>query len=306
MRADRLLSLLMLLQHRGLLSAAQIAEELEVSERTVLRDVEALSASGVPVYAERGRRGGFRLLPGFRTDLTALTLEEAQAVLAGGPGQIASPAFVSAMRKVAAALPETHREAASRAATRILVRPEGFVHDEPEPDHLAALSEAVFAGRRLTIDYRPPGRAVRLRTIDPVGLVHAAGHWYLMALRDGEERCYRVSRITDLTVLDEPARRPDTVDLPALWRRQRNSFRAGFEPVTVTIAVEADDVDRWSAAAARLVGQRPRPDGRVDLDLRFGDRTQAERMLWLGHAHVVSPPELRDALRAAARAMLDD
>jgi len=129
MRADRLLAILMLLQHRGRLTAAEIAAEVEVSLRTVLRDVEALSASGVPVYTDRGRGGGIRLIPGYRTDLTGLTLDEAKALLSSGSGRVASPAFASAMRKVAAALPGPHRVEATRAAQRILVAPT----DSPGP-----------------------------------------------------------------------------------------------------------------------------------------------------------------------------
>lgn len=131
MRADRLLSIVMLLQHRGRLTADDIAAELEVSRRTVLRDIEALSTSGVPVYTDRGRGGGISLIPGYRTDLTGLTLVEAKALLASSPGQVASPAFASAMRKVAAALPESHRAEATQAAQRILVRPDGFTWPSP-------------------------------------------------------------------------------------------------------------------------------------------------------------------------------
>src|SRR3954466_9481207 len=124
MRADRLVSLVLLLRQHSRLSAAALARELEVSTRTVLRDIEALSAAGVPVYAERGRHGGFALLPGFRTELTGLNHDEALALLATGPGPGLGPALPSRGRKVVAALPESHRAAASNAARRFLVEPE--------------------------------------------------------------------------------------------------------------------------------------------------------------------------------------
>ncbi len=199
MRADRLLAILMLLQHRGRLTAAQLAAELGVSHRTVLRDVDALSTSGVPVYTDRGRGGGISLTPGYRTDLTGLTLDEAKALLSSGSGRVASPAFASAMRKIAAALPEPHRAQAARAARRMLVRPDGFAWPRPPEPHLVELQRAVIDGLRVRALYRRRDGDVAERTLDPVGLVHAGDHWYLLALRDGAERTYRVSRVEELT-----------------------------------------------------------------------------------------------------------
>lgn len=302
MRADRLVSLLMLLQHRGKLTAAQIAAELEVSERTVLRDIEALSTSGVPVYAERGRAGGFRLLPGFRTDLTGLTLDEARAVLAAAPGQIASPAFSSAMRKVAAALPDSYRSEAAHAAQRILIDPDGFLREADVSEHLAALQEAVFTGCRLNIDYSAARGRHGLRTVDPVGLVHAAGVWYLLALRSGQERVYRASRIRSAEVLQEPAQRPDDVDLTDSWQRHRAEFRATLTKVTVRAKVEA-----WAAARLRAVAdvveEHTDEHGIVSITVRFGHLTHAEHVLWGVRADVQEPVELRDTLRTAARSL---
>ncbi|WP_461167243.1 helix-turn-helix transcriptional regulator [Tsukamurella serpentis] len=227
MRADRLLSVLMLLRHRGTMTAAQLAGELEVSTRTVLRDVEALSLAGVPVYTDRGRGGGIRLLPGYRTDLTGLTLDEAKALLAGAP---VSPAFASAMRKVAAALPEAHRREAAAAAQRIHVRPDGFIRS-PDPDpFLGELHHAVIDGLRIRAVYQPRGGAPAQRTLDPVGLVHAGQAWYLLALREGQRRTYRTSRFQQVTVLDEPAQRPAEVDLAAEFEQSRASFRQSAAP----------------------------------------------------------------------------
>lgn len=228
MRADRLLSLVLLLRHRGRATAAVLARELEVSERTVLRDVEALSAAGIPVYAERGRHGGFALLPGFTTDLTGLTPAEAVALLGSGatstPGALGlGTEFASAMRKIVAALPDAAREQATDAAGRVLVRRGGWLRDTDDgatTDVLTAVQRAVFGGVRLRIRYRAgtrpgaePGPAAE-RVVDPVGLVQAAGRWYLLALRDGEDRTYRVSRIEEAEPLAEPAHRPEGVT----WR----------------------------------------------------------------------------------------
>lgn len=185
MRADRLLSLVLLLRHRGRMTAPAIARELEVSVRTVLRDVEALSAAGIPVYAERGRDGGFALLPGFTTDLTGLTVDEATALLAASasatPDSLGmASAFASAMRKVTVALPEAQRTAAARVGERIVVSSSGWVVDHRRDEHLGVVQQAVFTDRRLRIRYRSRGAEARWRTVDPLGLVSAAaaGIWW--------------------------------------------------------------------------------------------------------------------------------
>lgn len=295
MRADRLLSLLMLLRHRGTMTAAQIAEELEVSTRTVLRDVEALSTAGIPVYTDRGRGGGISLLPGYRTDLTGLTLDEAKALLAGAP---LSPAFASAMRKVAAALPEPHRREAAAAAQRIHVRPDGFAR-APEPDpHLGELQRAVIDGLRVRAVYRPRGGAATERTLDPVGLVHAGQAWYLMALRDGARRTYRTSRFSSVTVLAEPARRAADVDLAAEFEESRASFRTGHEAVRIDL--RADEYGWMKLSSFGTMVTPPGPDGVGTL--AFPDRGQAIWTLWsaLPNITVLGPPGIIDALRTKA------
>jgi len=190
MRGDRLLSLVLLLRNRGRMTAAQLARELEVSSRTVLRDVEALSTAGIPVYAERGRDGGFALLPGFTTDLTGLTHDEALALLTAQSRATSEalglgPAFAAAVRKIVAAVPDAARREAVDAADRVLVHRGGWLGD-PDPDlHLAAVRRAVFAGKRLRLRYTARDEPARWRTVDPVGLVEARGRWYLLATRDG-------------------------------------------------------------------------------------------------------------------------
>ena len=307
MRADRLLSVVMLLRHRGRMTAAQLAAELEVSERTVLRDIDALSLSGVPVYAERGRTGGFALVPGYRTDLTGLTLDESRALMASGAGRIGSPALAAAMRKVAAAIPDTQREVVDSAARRVLVRPEGFVADGAvRDDVLADLQRAVMVGLRVRMRYAPHHTAASDRVVDPVGLVMAGETWYLVALRDGEERVYRVSRVESLTVLDEPARRPDDVDLASIWDRRRTEFRGRFESVAVVARVAVDHVLPVGVRAmVTELGPADGADRRIWID--FADRRFAETVLWRMAADVVveSPAALREALLARARSVLD-
>lgn len=302
MRAERLIAVLMLLKRHERLTAAQLAAELGVSERTVLRDIDSLSLSGVPVYAERGRRGGFALLPGYRTDLTGLTVDEATSLLAG-TGRLDSPAFASAMRKVAAAMPDPHREQAVRAAQRVLVRPEGFVREAPELAALAQIQEAVFTGRRVRLRYARRGAAeAALRVLDPIGLIAAGDVWYLVAGTAESERMYRVSRMSGVEVLDEPADRRDEVDLAEVWERRRTEFRAQFTPLDVVIDCAEDDLAKLGEPAILdVVGEPEHLGERVRVTVRFGDGRRALRVLWSllfdVALTVVEPEWLRDQLR---------
>jgi predicted DNA-binding transcriptional regulator YafY len=314
MRADRLLSLVLLLRVRGRMTATELARELEVSTRTVLRDIDALSTAGIPVYAERGRQGGFALLPGFSTDLTGLTPDEAVALLTARSAATSDAlglgaAFASAMRKVVAALPTSSRADAVDAADRVLVRPGGWLADPvPEPQ-LAAVQRAVFAGRRLRLRYPSPGAAPRWRTVDPLGLVSAAGRWYLLAQHDGADRTYRVSRIDEAVELDEPARRPAGVDLEQFWQRRRAEFQASRGGLRVRARVRRERWDELAATAldlaATATGPETETDGWLTVEASFGDHRHAESALWAvaPDAEALDPPELRAALAARAAAV---
>jgi predicted DNA-binding transcriptional regulator YafY len=230
-RADRLLSLLLLLRRRGRLTAGQLAAELEVSVRTVLRDVEALSAAGVPVYAERGRTGGIVLLAGWTTDLTGLTHGEATALVTAGSRGTSqalgmAPELASAVRKLVAGMPEAQHVVAEHAVQRVLVVPDRWLA-RPEADgQLAAVQQAVFTDRRLRIRYAGRESALSDRTVDPLGLVHAGGHWYLLATHRGADRTYRVARMWAATVLAVPCTRPRT----STWPRCGAGARATSPP----------------------------------------------------------------------------
>ncbi|MEJ3656891.1 YafY family protein [Actinomycetes bacterium KLBMP 9759] len=312
MRADRLLSIMMLLQHRGRMTAAELADELEVSTRTVERDIDALSGAGVPVYAERGRHGGYALLPGYSTDLTGLTHDEALALLVAGSRASSEstgmgPALASAMRKVVAALPQPHRTSATSDAERVLVRYDGWLpRREPEPavEHLAAVQRAVFAGTRLRIRYEAQRQEPRWRTVDPVGLVSAHGRWYLLATRDGAERTYRLSRMREVQELAEPADRPDGVDLEQAWQERRATFFAA-RVLRVRLRVLAERRPVLACAVREVTAERPDDeDGWLLLDVTFADGVHAQGVLWsLGaDAEALEPPELRAALAERARA----
>src|SRR4051794_37710946 len=228
MRASRLVALLLLLQARGHLTAAELARELEVSERTVHRDVEALSASGVPVYAERGPHGGIRLVDGYRTRLTGLTGDEAEALFAAGmPGPAAELGLggelAAARLKLLAALPSELQERATRAQRLFHLDARGWFRAEDSVPHLPELASAVWRGCRVRIRYREGNRVVQ-RTIDPLGLVLKAGAWYLVAHRVAGMRVYRVSRVASVRPLEETCERPEGFELSAYWHEWSRAF----------------------------------------------------------------------------------
>ncbi|MDT0309446.1 WYL domain-containing protein [Streptomyces sp. DSM 44917] len=318
MRADRLVSLVLLLRQHGRLSASALADRLEVSRRTVLRDVEALSAAGVPVYAERGRHGGFALLPGFRTELTGLNHDEALALLIAGARRGArsfglGSALASALLKVLDALPESQRATAAGAAQRLLIDPETDLlarrvaaEDEEVPEAVVAqVRRAVFAGHRLRIHYEAVGRSPQWRTVDPLGLVTVREQGYLLATRDGEDRTYRLSRILAAEELPEPARRPDRVDLDRTWRERSTRFRTGGEQVAVLLRLTPDRREELARTALVLGPEETEPDGRLRLEATFQDPRHAEWALWqlAPHAEALSPQWLRASLHTRAAAI---
>lgn len=312
-RADRLVALVLLLRQRGRLSAATLALELEVSTRTVLRDIEALSAAGVPVYAERGRHGGFALLPGFRTELTGLNHDEALALLVSGSRRGAQvfglgSALASAMLKVVDALPEGQRETSTGVAERLLIDPEADLLSrraatEEVPDAtMAEVRHAVLAGHKLRIHYAAVDRPPQWRTVDPIGLVTVRGLGYLLATRDGADRTYRLSRILAAEELPEPAQRPERVDLQQAWQERSVQFRTGGEQVTVRVRVDPARRDNLVGTALAVLSETTDRDGRLELEVTFQDARHATWALWqlATSAEAVAPSWLRTALRDRA------
>lgn len=310
MRADRLLSLLSLLQAHGRLNARELADRLEVSERTVYRDMEALSAAGVPVYTERGRGGGCVLVPGFRTDVSGLTTGEARALFTfTGRGLGMDAELRGALSKLLARLPDAQRTAAGQASAAVVVDPHGWLRDQDLPEHLDVVREAVWQRRRLRMSYRD---AADDRTVDPYGLVAKAGTWYLIAARAGEPRLYRASRIVAATLLDEPAERPADLDVEALWRRLRARVedRSGRVPVALRVR---EAVAERVVRVARAQLSEPPPDplpaavaGWTPLALTFVAAPAAAAVLagFGGDVRVDGPAEVRDRLRKIGAALV--
>ena len=312
-RADRLLQIVGLLRAHGRLSATELARRLEVTPRTVLRDMEALSTAGVPVVAERGRTGGFSLLPGYRPAVEELTATEVQALLLAGqvPADsvgLAGP-LASALRKVAGSAAPEHGRSAARISDRVLVDSAGWWGEPEELEHFASVQQAVLADRRLRLTYRPrdPSRT-GVRTVDPYGLLQAAGTWYLVAAHRGQPRSYRVSRVLAATVLDEPSSRPPDLDLRSLWRELRSQFAP---PPSQTVRLACDPA-RYGLALTLLAGYgagRPRvldegPPVVFEVEVHMLAATVGV-LAGLGSAvKALGPPELLELMVTVAEELL--
>jgi predicted DNA-binding transcriptional regulator YafY len=228
MRASRLLTILMILQTRGRTSAETLAEELEVSVRTVYRDIDQLSAAGVPVYAETGRNGGFALLDGWKTRLNGLTAPEARALFFSGlPGPAGELGLgdeaAAAELKLLAALPADWQAEARRMSSRFHLDPRGWFQPGYKPEFLKVVAEAVWSETRLSMRYQS-WKEVRDRVIEPLGLVLKGGVWYVVAQRDGNARTYKLSQILSLETTTETFQRPRDFDLPRYWEESTKQF----------------------------------------------------------------------------------
>ncbi|MFE7712986.1 helix-turn-helix transcriptional regulator [Streptomyces sp. NPDC057486] len=316
MRADRLVSLVLLLRQRGRMTADALARELEVSTRTVLRDIEALSVAGVPVYSERGRHGGFALLPGFQIELAGLNHDEALALLTAGSGRGEQvfglgSALASAMRKVVDALPEGHRATASEAAQRFLVDPEAdllsrrVVAEEVPVTTMIEVRRAVLAGHKLRIHYAATGRTPQWRTVDPIGLVTVRDRGYLLATRSGADRTYRLSRILAAEQLPETAQRPNRVDLDRIWRERSAQFLSDGDHITVLVRVNPARREDLLGTALAVRAEEPDADGWLRVEVTFQDSRHAEWALWQlsTDAEALAPQSLRTSLRNHAAAI---
>ncbi|MER5931885.1 WYL domain-containing protein [Streptomyces sp. NPDC002054] len=311
MRADRLISLLLLLQNRGRMTAPELAAELEVSVRTVYRDVEALGAAGVPVVADRGPAGGYRLLDGYRTRLTGLTGAEADSLsFAGAPGpahELGLGADLATARlKLEAALPAGLAGRVRHIQERFhLDAPAWFRDADPVPE-LARIAQAVWDQRVLHADYRRWRGEVH-RELQPLGLVLKGGIWYLVARSDGSVRSYRVSRFLSVTVGQESFDRPEGFDLAGYWQDSAGRLEAARYRQTARVRLSPQARKllpmQFGAAGVRaLAGARPAdPDGWAEVDLPVeSDPVAVSDLLRLGpEAEVLAPPALRAAMREA-------
>jgi predicted DNA-binding transcriptional regulator YafY len=304
-RASRLLSIMMLLQARGRTSAESLAEELEVSVRTIYRDIDQLSAAGVPVYADIGRNGGFALLDGWRTRLTGLTASEARALfLSGLPGPASELGLgdevAAAELKLLAALPADWQAEATRMSSRFHLDPKGWFSSGPRPEFLQAIAVAVWSETRITIKY-DSWTQISERTVEPLGLMLKGGVWYLVAQRETGLRTYRMSQILALTPTDERFQRPADFDLPRHWRQSTASFEREIYVGVARVRATRTGISRLKDISQRCKDEIEAQtfvfddDGWAELDVPIEEERWASREMTRAGAEVqvLAPEGLR-------------
>jgi predicted DNA-binding transcriptional regulator YafY len=305
MRADRLLSILLLLQVHRRITARQLAERLEVSERTIHRDMEALGIAGIPVVAERGIGGGWSLLDEYRTNLTGLNKAEIQALFLAGPSRLLADlglekASDAALIKLLAALPSTNRNDAQYIRQRIHIDISGWNRPDESIPLLPAIQEAIWHERKLLMTYnRGGGCDLVERLVDPLGLVAKGSVWYFVAAVGGDIRSYRVSRIRSAAVTSEPAVRPEGFDLEAYWHQSSAVFKNNLPQYQAVLRVAADVLPRLGYAGrfARIEHTSPPgPDGWSEVRMRFQFEHEAcEYILSCGDRILaLEPQDLKD------------
>ncbi|WP_022892440.1 helix-turn-helix transcriptional regulator [Agromyces subbeticus] len=309
MRADRLVAVLLTLQARGRVTAAQLAEELEVSVATARRDLEALSTAGIPVYPQAGRGGGWQLLGGARTDLSGLSAGEARALfLLVGPAASVDPEAKAALRKLVRALPETFRSNAEAAAEAVVIdagewgRPAAA-----RPELLPVLESAIVDRVRLRIDYAAWNREPVERIVDSWGLVQKQEHWYLLGTVDGAERTYRVDRMRNAVRTGEAADRPVDLDLAEVWERVTAAVDRQRASASATIFVESGIVPLLQTQfGQRAVEQVQLDPGRSRVRVTAPTATMIARGLagWAEYVEVVEPESLRHELHRLGEALV--
>ncbi|MEJ2856704.1 MULTISPECIES: helix-turn-helix transcriptional regulator [unclassified Saccharothrix] len=313
MRADRLMAILLLLQQRAQLTAADVAREMEVSERTARRDLDALAMAGVPIYSTPGRGGGWRLVGGARTDLSGLTASEARALfLVAGPASAATPAVKAALRKLVRALPEPFRVHAEAAASSLVTDPQRWgssrVEHRPPPRFLDDLQDAVIRGVQVRLGYVDGNGIGTERTVHPLGIV-AKGHWwYLVCDTDAGRRTFRVDRVSSADPTGDPVRRPDDFDLAASWREIADEVDRRRTPLEIQAICAPDGMARLRMVLGdRLQVGGATVDGRVEVVIRgYNEYALAGELAglveWL---EVTGPAGVRDHLAWIGGALVE-
>ena len=317
MRADRLLSIMLLLQVNRRVTSREFAQRLGVSERTIHRDMDALSAAGIPVVAERGAGGGWTLLEGYRTNLTGLNAAEVRALFTTRPTRLLSDlgldkAADAAVIKLLAALPTIARQGAEYARQRIYVDVTGWRAAEESIPCLPAIQEAIWQERRLRFSYERGAESYE-RVVDPLGLVAKGSVWYLVAAVEGEVRSYRVSRVRRAEACAEPCQRPPDFDLAKYWEQSQSDFKSQLPRFPVLLRVAPAYVDALGRSARYARVERVEPAAhrtedawvRVRMVFQF-EHEACEFVLGCGpNVEVLEPPGLSEAVVERARQVID-
>jgi predicted DNA-binding transcriptional regulator YafY len=307
-RADRLVAILLLLQQRQQVTAAEVAEELEVSERTARRDLEALSMAGVPVYSRQGRNGGWQLIGGARTDLSGLTASEARALfLVAGPSSSATPEVKAALRKLVRALPETFRSEAQVATSAVVVDQSAWgraAETRPTPHHLDAVQRAVVQSEQIRLGYVARDRSATTRVVHPLGLASKGQVWYLVADTDKGLRTFRVDRMTSVEATGDPIVRPEGFELAAAWRMISDEVDRRRAPAWARGTAVPEAVSLLRYLFGTLVRIGPTTDrGRVEIEVGSASyRALAGQLAGLGgQVELDEPEEVRRCLAEIGR-----
>jgi predicted DNA-binding transcriptional regulator YafY len=312
MRADRLISIMLLLQVHHRLTARDLADRLEVSERTIHRDMEALSTAGIPVYAERGVGGGWSLVEGYETNLTGLSDAEIQTLFLAQPARLLTDlglqsAAESALNKLLAALPAVQRRDAEYIRQRVHFDANGWSNTADSVTFLPLLQEAIWQERRIKIVYELSTGPVVTPELDPLGLVAKGSTWYLVAVYKGHNAVYRVSRIFNACLLDQPSQRPQDFDLAEFWAESSAQFTANLPRYPVEVLARPEMVDAlrgWRRAGNVEKIAPPEADGRQRITLIFEteDEACAQCLSYGPHVEVLTPYHLRQRVIEQARA----
>jgi predicted DNA-binding transcriptional regulator YafY len=310
MRAQRLLSILMQLQVNRRMTARDLARKLEVSERTILRDMDALSSSGVPVVADRGAGGGWSLLAEYETKLTGLSPEEIQSLFVSRAPKLAADlglqrASEDAWTKLQVALPPTSRRQADFMRQRVLIDPRGWRNPAESASSLPVLLDALWRERQVRFLYDAVLHETSQRTVDPLGLVARGSTWYLIAMRDAELRTYRVSRMRQAEALDQPASRPADFDIAAYWERSATEFREKL-PQYHAVFLAKPSVMQWIRYRGWRLEEETLQGALVRVRLRFDAEVEVLQFALSFGADVelIEPAELRPRVLEAAMGML--
>ena len=305
------MAILLLLQQREQVTAAEVALELEVSERTARRDLDALAMAGVPVYSMQGRGGGWRLLGGARTDLSGLTASEARALfLVAGPASTATPAVKAALRKLVRALPEPFREQAEAAATSVVVDPRHWGSSQVEhrpPRFLDEIQEAVIRGVQVRLSYVDRKGSETERTVHPLGIVAKGPTWYLVSNTQAGRRTFRIDRISSVELTGDPVQRPEGFDLAESWREIADEVDRKRTPLEAQAICAPDGLGLLRMALGnRLEVGGPTPDGRIEIVIRGRDEyTLAGELAGLNEwLEVIGPQGVRDHLASIGGALV--
>lgn len=310
MRADRLVATLLVLQAKGRVTAAELADELEVSVKTARRDLEALAMAGIPVYSQAGKGGGWSLIGGARTDLSGLTADEARTLfLVAGPSSTVAPEAKTALRKLVQALPATFRADAEAAASAVVLDPARWgEHEVKTPPFLDVLQRAVIDGVQVRMGYGDREGKVTTRTVHPLGLAAKGSVWYLVAGTDAGQRTFRVWRVRSVEVTEDPVVRPDGFDLARAWDDIVETIEEKRRAVRCVVRVAPHTVAWLRSQFARdVVVGSPLPDGRIEAEIGAPHaEIIAQRLAGWGRAvEVVSPPEVSAALARIGAELVD-